>query len=236
MKIYAHRGYSGRYPENTLAAFKAAARLPIHGVELDVHVTADQELVVIHDEAINRTSSGRGLVKDMTLQQLRAFDYGAWFHEDFAGEVIPTLAQVLDVFSGTPHQVNIELKSDVFVYAGLEQLVLREVEAHKMTERVVISSFDHEAVQRVGMLAPHVENAALFSTIVLDVAEYVKSIPAKAIHVSYHYALRKPVREAINAGCVIRVYTVNTLQRLNILREIGVDAIFTDEPEKMLSE
>ena len=235
MKLFAHRGYSGQYPENTLAAFQAAARLPIHGVELDVHLTADQELVVIHDEKINRTSNGKGYVKDMTLQQLRAFDYGSWFNEEFAGEVIPTLRQVLEVFSGTHHQINIELKSDVFVYPGLEILVLREIEASKMMERVIISSFDHEAVQRVALLAPYVETAALFSTIVLDVQSYVATIPANAIHVSYHAAKRKPVREAIEAGAVVRVYTVNDMEKLSVLQELGVDAIFTDEPVKMLS-
>lgn len=235
MKIYAHRGYSGRYPENTLAAFKAAARLPIYGVELDIHMTADQELVVIHDEAINRTSDGQGLVKDMTLVELRSFDYGSWFGKEFAGEAIPTLAQVLKVFSDTHHHINIELKSDVFVYAGMEQLVLHEIAKYQMTERVVISSFDHEAVQRIGRLAPSVENAALFSTIILDVNNYVKMIPAKAIHVSLPYALRKPVRDALDAGSIVRVYTVNEPEYLRIVKDLGVDAIFTDEPEKMLA-
>ena len=235
MKLFAHRGYSGHYPENTLAAFQAAARLPIYGVELDVHLTADHELVVIHDEKINRTSNGKGFVKDMTLQQLRAFDYGSWFSEEFEGEVIPTLGEVLEVFSGTHHQINIELKSDVFVYTGLEFLVLREIEASKMMERVIISSFDHESVRRVALLAPYVETAALFSTIVLDVQFYMKMIPAKAIHVSYYTAKRKPVREAIEAGLVVRVYTVNDVEKLAILQELGVDAIFTDEPVKMLA-
>ena len=78
MKIYAHRGSSGTHPENTIAAFKAAAKLPVHGVEFDIHMT-DQELVVIHDETIDRTSNGTGFIKDMTLAELKEFDFGSWF-------------------------------------------------------------------------------------------------------------------------------------------------------------
>src|SRR4051794_19058975 len=108
MKIIAHRGYSAKYPENTLAAFRACANLPIYGVEFDVHLTKDQQVVVIHDEAINRTSNGIGFIKDMTLQELRQFDYGGWFSEEFKGERIPTLQEVLNVFRGTDFRVNIE--------------------------------------------------------------------------------------------------------------------------------
>ena len=98
MDIYAHRGSSGTHPENTIAAFHEAARLPIYGVEFDVHLTKDGELVVIHDETIDRTSDGKGFVKDMTLAELRAFDFGGWFSDEFRGEPIPTLQEVLEVF------------------------------------------------------------------------------------------------------------------------------------------
>ena len=79
MEIFAHRGASGNFPENTIAAFKEAARLPVFGVEFDVHMTADGELVVIHDESIDRTSNGTGYVKDMSLAELKKYDFGSWF-------------------------------------------------------------------------------------------------------------------------------------------------------------
>ena len=97
LKIYAHRGYSAKYPENTLAAFRATAELAVEGVEFDVHLTADRKVVVIHDEKIDRTSNGSGYVKDMTFEELRQYDYGSWFSEEFVGEVIPTLIEVLEV-------------------------------------------------------------------------------------------------------------------------------------------
>lgn len=234
MKIYAHRGYSAKFPENTLAAFRATAELPVAGVEFDVHLTKNRQVVVIHDENIDRTSNGEGYVKDLTLEELRQYDYGSWFSKEFTGEHIPTLAEVLEVFKKTHHMINIELKSDVFVYAGLEELVLQEVNAHSMLDRVVISSFDHEAVERIANLAPEVENAALFVNMILDVAEYQRKLPAKALHVSLPTAVRKPVLEAISNGSIVRVWTVNEIKYLESLLHLGIDAIFTDEPVKML--
>lgn len=234
MKIIAHRGYSAKYPENTLAAFRAAAELPIYGVEFDVHLTKDRHVVVIHDESINRTSNGVGFVKDMTLEELRKFDYGSWFSEEFTGEGIPTLSEVLAIYSNTNLRINIEIKSDIFVYEELEELVLREVKALGLEEQVIISSFDHETIQRVARLAPNVENAALFANVVLNLTEYQKLIPAKALHVSLPSAVRNPVQDAIQSGSLVRVYTVNEKAHAEILLNSGVDAIFTDEPEMMI--
>lgn len=107
MQIYAHRGSSGLYPENTLAAFLDAAQLQITGIELDVHLTKDHELVVIHDEMINRTSNGQGFVKDLTVDELKTYDFGIRFSKAFQGEKIPLLAEVLEIFSETNHLINI---------------------------------------------------------------------------------------------------------------------------------
>lgn len=232
--IFAHRGVSGHYPENTGAAFYAASKLPIAGVELDVHLTIDGELVVIHDETINRTSNGTGYVKDYTLQQLRTYDYGSWFSEEFAGENIQTLGEVLEFFVGTHHFINIELKTDVFPYEGIESLVIKEIATHQMTERVILSSFNHESLQIVSQLAPYIETAALFAEILTDFTTYTSLIPANAIHVSLPAALRKSVRNALEEGARIRVYTVNDIEYARTLQQLGVHSIFTDDPEKLV--
>ena len=234
MKIIAHRGYSAKYPENTMAAFKAAASLPIHGVELDVHLTKDHQIVVIHDEKINRTSNGKGYVKDMTLQQLRQYDFGSWFSEAFKGEGIPTLGEVLKIFKETDLKVNIELKSDIIEYPGLEEAVLQEVVSFQMEHQVIISSFNHEAVAKMALLAPHIENAALFITMILNVGEYQNRVPAKALHVHLPSVARTSVKDAIKQGSTVRVWTVNNVEHLANLIELGVEAVFTDEPEKLL--
>ncbi|MEB2301999.1 glycerophosphodiester phosphodiesterase [Lysinibacillus xylanilyticus] len=235
MDIFAHRGVSAHYPENTMAAFTAASKLPITGIELDVHLTADRELVVIHDETIDRTSNGSGYVKDYTLQELRAYDYGSWFSSKFEDESIPTLGDVLELFAGTNHRINIELKTDVFPYDGIEALVIREVAAYQMTERVIISSFNHESIQIISQRAPYIEKAALFAEILVDFTGYTAQIPADAIHVSLPTAFRKSVREALNEGATVRVYTVNDVENAKQLQQLGVQGIFTDDPEKIVS-
>ena len=233
MDIFAHRGVSKHYPENTGVAFYAASKLPIAGIELDVHVTADGELVVIHDETIDRTSNGTGYVKNYTLQQLRAYDYGSWFSEEFAGGNIPTLGEVLELFVGTHHLINIELKTDIFPYEGIESLVIKEVAVHQMTERVIISSFNHESLQIVAQLAPYIETAALFAEILTDFTTYTTQISANAMHISLPAAAHKSVRMALEEGAVVRVYTVNDIDYVKTLQQLGVQAVFTDDPEKI---
>ena len=234
MKIYAHRGASGTHPENTLPAFKEAAQLDIHGVELDVHLTKDGELVVIHDETIDRTSNGSGYIKDLTMADLRAFDFGSWFSADFAGVSIPTLEEVLKVYQGSNHHVNIELKSDVFAYEGMGEKVLHVIEDLNMANRVVISSFDHEAVRDFKRMAPHIEVAILTMEVLVDAYDYARFIPADALHIHLPTANRKMTKEALLKGAIIRVFTVNETEYALALQQIGVHAIFTDYPEKMM--
>lgn len=235
MEIYAHRGASGTYPENTLAAFEAAAKLPVAGVEFDVHLTSDGELVVIHDESINRTSNGEGFVKDLTLAELQQYDFGTWFDAKFAGEKIPTLRQVLAVFKDTTHRINIELKTDIFVYEGIAEKTLALVNEMQLQERVMISSFDHEILQQVHVQAPEIEIATLFAAVIVNMKSYIEQIPAKAIHVTTPAAFRKPVAEAIANDVTVRVYTVNEEVYAMELELLGVDAIYTDYPERMLA-
>lgn len=233
MKIYAHRGASGTHPENTLAAFEEASRLAIHGVELDLHLSKDDQLVVIHDETIDRTSNGVGYVKDLTLSELRAYDFGSWFNEDYAGESIPTLEEVLKIFQHTTHHVNIELKSDVFPYEGMGEKVLYLVEKMGMADRVVISSFDHEAIRNFKRSAPHIEVAILTMEVLVDAYDYARVIPADALHIFLPTAMRKMTKDALLKGAIIRVFTVNDEDNAIALEKIGVHAIFTDFPERM---
>lgn len=233
MKIYAHRGSSGTAPENTIAAFREAAALPVHGVEFDVHMTSDGELVVIHDERIDRTTNGSGFVKDMTLNELRQYDAGSWFSADFKGQLIPTLEEVLEVFKPHHHHINIELKSDVFPYDGMGEKVVEIVERMDLADRVVISSFDHASIRSIKQIAPHIETGALFVEVLVDAYEYGQRIPADALHMTLPASVRPASAEAIAKGAVVRVFTVNLEQYVDLLLNTGVDAIFTDYPEKV---
>lgn len=235
MDIYAHRGSSGTHPENTIAAFYEAASLTIHGVEFDVHLTKDSELVVIHDESIDRTSDGTGFVKDMTLAELKAFDFGSWFSPDFKGQTIPTLNEVLQVFAETTHHLNIELKSDIFPYEGMVEMVIAVISEMGLDSQVVLSSFDHGAIRTAKQLAPHIETAALFMEVLVEPVDYMQAIPADALHLFFPTALRPSIRQVLEAGTTVRTFTVNEEQYAQALKDVGVTAIFTDLPEKMLT-
>ncbi len=234
MDIFAHRGSSGTHPENTLIAFREAAQLAVYGVEFDVHLTKDDHLVVIHDERIDRTSNGTGFVKDMTLEELRSYDFGSWFSSEFKGEIIPTLEEVLDVFSTSSHHLNIELKSDIFPYIGMVEKVLSLVNTESLKSRIVISSFDHEAIRLVKMLAPQIETAALFMESLVNPLAYLQSIPADALHLFMPAAIRSGALDAMANGVNVRAFTVNEEMYADALKSCGVTAIFTDYPKKML--
>lgn len=233
MEIFAHRGASGNFPENTIASFKEAARLQVYGVEFDVHMTADGELVVIHDETIDRTSNGTGYVKDMTLTDLKKHDFGNWFSSEFQGETIPTLSEVLDVFDSTGHKLNIELKSDIFPYDGMVMKVLDLIADRQMESRVIISSFDHSAIQTVKQLNAQIETAALFMEVLVHPLDYLQRIPADALHILYPAAIRPSMAEVLNSSIPVRTFTVNDEIYARVLKQAGVQAIFTDYPEKM---
>lgn len=235
MNIFAHRGSSGTHPENTLAAFKDAATLPIYGVEFDVHLTKDGEIVVIHDEEIDRTANGTGFVKDMTLAQLKQYDFGSKFSETFKGETIPTLEEVLQVYLHTDHCLNIELKSDVIDYVGLEEKVLALVNTYDLADRVVMSSFNHEAIKRTKKLQATIKTAPLFLNEMADEPlQYVEGLAAQSLHTSGKLMEQIDVSAFNATGKSVRVYTVNKVEQAKQLDALGVEAIFTDYPEKML--
>lgn len=228
MKILAHRGYSAKYPENTMIAFLEAAKLNIWGAEFDVHLTKDNQLVVIHDESINRTSTGKGFVKDMTLEELRTFDYGLWFAPEFAGQKIPTLAEVLTVFKATPFQIIIEIKSDIFEYPGIEALIANEIHAFDLVDRVIISSFNHESIARFQQIMPNVKTALLFASLIMNLEEYIKKFNTDAIHIPYYYGMRSIVQQAVKNGIIVRAYTVNDGAIARQMESLGIDAVFSD--------
>ena len=160
--ILAHRGARHFAPENTLAAFRLAAEMGAHGIELDVHICKDGEAVVIHNPSLDETSDGHGPVRDFTLAELQALDAGSWYAPEFAGERIPTLAQVLHEL-GPRLMLNIELKTDAFFSGELEAEVVRLVEDTHMAHRVIVSSFNPAALWRVRRLNRHIPIGLLYA-------------------------------------------------------------------------
>lgn len=233
--IFAHRGSKGTHPENTLAAFKEAIRLGVDGIELDVHLTKDGELVVIHDETVDRTTNGTGRVIDFSLEELQQLDAGSWFAGEFKGEKIPTLSEVLELLKDTNITLNVEIKNDVIPYEGIEEKVLAVLEKYHYKEKTIISSFNHYCLKEVNRLDPTVETAILFMELLYEPWNYAKSIGAKALHVYEPVAFSKMSKESANAGYPVRVFTVNKEEHMAKLFELKIDTIMTDYPEKALN-
>src|SRR3954452_5296438 len=155
VRVNAHRGAMGYAPENTFAAFELAVAQGADMIEMDVHLTADNQCVVIHDETLERTTDGHGLVGEMTLAELQRFDAGSWFGSEFAGQHIPSLDEVLAWGHGRAI-MNIEIKADPVPYEGIEARVVDLIRRHGMQDDVILISFDHRAIKRVKALAPEI--------------------------------------------------------------------------------
>ncbi|MDE6182363.1 MAG: glycerophosphodiester phosphodiesterase, partial [Eubacteriales bacterium] len=141
-KIFAHRGASAYAPENTMEAFKLAIKQNADGIEIDVHLTKDNHVVVIHDETIDRVSNGKGFVRDYTLEELRQFSYNYNFNQ-YENVKIPTLEDVLELIKPTNLILNIELKTNFLWYENIEEIVLSIVDKFEMQDRIIYSSFNH---------------------------------------------------------------------------------------------
>jgi len=228
-KIIGHRGGVAGYPENTLAAFKKAVELGADGVEFDVQLTKDGEIVVIHDEFIDRTMNGSGLVKDHTLAELRALNVGEFFNSEFKNQKIPTLREVLEIVKDM-EIINIELKNHLS-YPNLETKVLKLVDEFKIRDKVIISSFNHYSLEKIKKIQPAIKTGALLMAKIINPADYAFKRGFDALHMQFLTIDQKTIEKAHFMGMKICAYTVNYSESVIDLLEKGVDMIITDNIE-----
>lgn len=227
--VFGHRGASAVAPQNTLAAFELAAQQGAHGIELDVHLTRDGQLVVVHDFTVESTTDGTGAVAEMNLAQLKALDAGGWFSSEFAGERIPTLAEVFAAV-GDKLLINVEIKSSA---TGIENAVVDCVRHHQMEARVLISSFDADVLRRLRPLTD-VPLGYLFGSAsqsqLADMASF-----CVALHPWHEQVDADFMQRARELGCLVNVWTVNDPLRACQLEALGVNSIITDHPATTLA-
>lgn len=232
--LIAHRGLSARYPENTIAAFRAAVEAGAEMVELDVALSSDGRVVVLHDATLERTTRGTGRPGDFPLAFLKKLDAGAWFAPDFAGEKIPTLAEVLDLVRGRC-AVNIEIKAEAVSSepeGGIEEKVIARVRERRMEEGVLVSSFDPTAVTRIKKLAPAVMTAILYGKeIAFDPVPLISRCGADGLNMKRLHVNSEVVLAVHRAGLLLCVYTVDDPEELAKLSALGVNGIFTNDVE-----
>jgi glycerophosphoryl diester phosphodiesterase len=228
--IIGHRGAMGYAPENTIASFEKGLALGADLIELDVHLSADGYLVVIHDSTVDRTTDGNGYVKDMMLAQLKKLDAGSWYRPEFAREKIPTLPEVLEWAKGRVGLV-IEIKNGPISYPGIEEKVIEALKAYGMEEGVIVISFDHRCVRRVKQIRPRIATGILYVGRLIDPVAAARAAMAIAIHPKADYLTKEVVEVAHRAGLAVSTWTVNNLSRLEELIEMGVDSIGTNYPD-----
>jgi len=230
--VVGHRGAMGHCPENTLASFERGLELGADWIELDVHLSRDGALAVIHDETVDRTTNGHGAVRDRTLAELKALDAGSWFGPEYAGQRIPTLGEVLAWARQRNTIVDVEIKNGPVYYAGIEATVVDTVRRHDMTEQVIVISFDHAAVQQVRALEPRIATGVLYTARPVDGGlGMALQAQADAILPRWDYVTAADVAAAHAAGLSVAPWASSDPEVLRHLIAAGVDAIGTNHPD-----
>ncbi|MGX7012071.1 glycerophosphodiester phosphodiesterase [Lactococcus cremoris] len=235
--VFAHRGSKSNNPENTLAAFREAIRVQSDGIELDVHLSLDNELIVIHDEKIDRTTNGKGLVRKMTSADIQKFDAGSWYHPNFADEKIPRLSEVLKLLTDLSFNgyLNIEIKTDKFNYPGIEKKISELMTESKWPFIYIYSSFNLQSLKRIHELEPKIEINYLTKNILhlKKRQEGILTYFITGIHPRRNYALKHPLLlKASNRP--FRLWTVNQESEMRKAFQQNVAGIITDYPEQAL--
>ena len=231
MKIWAHRGASGYAPENTMEAFSEAVRRKADGIELDVQLTKDGEIVVIHDEKLERVSNGTGWVKDYTLKELRKLNFNKTFPEQGSAR-IPTLKEVYELMKKEDMLVNVELKTSIVFYVGLVDKVLDLAARMGMEEKVLYSYFNHYTLLEIKKKNPGTRTGMLFEDGIVDAPAYGKRLGVDALHPIYAH-LQHPgfLEQCREEKLPLHVWTVNTKERFRQMEKAGVDVVITNFPD-----
>ncbi len=237
--IWAHRGASGYAPENTLTAFQKAIDMQADGIELDVQITKDGELIIIHDETVDRVSDAKGWVKDFTFEEIREMNVNKDFPE-LGKAMIPTLEEVLMLIKQTNLTVNIELKNGIIFYKELEEKVLALTKKMDMWNRVIFSSFNHYSIMKLKELDPSAKVGFLYGDGHMGMPEYAELYGVKALHPAL-YNLQFPgfVKKCKEKNIKIHTWTVNEEEHIKMALGLQVDAIITNYPDvarKLLEE
>jgi len=230
-KYFGHRGYSGNYPENTMLAFQKAIEVGADGIELDVQFSKDGHLVVIHDETLDRTTTGTGLVREHTLEELKSLDASFKFTGKYGINQIPTLGEVLSYMSDKDAVTNIELKTGVFEYEGIEEAVWNCIKEHNVADKVIISSFNHYSILRMRKIAPELKCGLLTDCWLINAGKYVHDLNVPCYHPAFRNLTPEITAELKEYGLIINTWTVNTAEDFKYLESLGIDVAIGNYPE-----
>ena len=221
IEVIGHRGAAGLEPENTLRSVRRAIELGVDRVEIDVRVSRDERLVIMHDETVDRTTNGHGYVSELTFDDLRSLDAGM-------GEKIPTLDEILKFTMGKA-KLEIELK-----VPEATEPTIQLIEERNAEKDVIVISFIHELLERVHDLNPNIKTGALFFEVPKDILQRALKAHASSIHVYYRNVNSELVKEAHRSGLEVAVWNPNRIEEMREMIGLGVDAIGSDRPDILI--
>lgn len=225
----AHRGFSGRYPENTNIAFaKALTEGYCDGIEVDVHMTKDNKVVIIHDSKLDRTTTGTGYIKDYTLDELLEFDAGVKYSEKYKGEKILCIKAAIELAIKYNVKLYIEIKDSDVEYKEITEQVIDRVKTLKAEDRVILSSYNTETLKRIKEIDPAIKTSLLCTDMPWDVRSYRY---ADSISCNYEKVDEEAVATLRSIGKEITVWTVDEVADMKQMKAIGVNAVITNHPD-----
>lgn len=233
--VFGHRGALAYAPMNTIPAFELALEQGADGIELDVHLTKDGELIIVHDFTIDHTTDSEGLVTEKTLAELKALDAGSWFDEKFAGTRIPTLNETFEAV-GDNLYINVEIKTFSQDGDGTEDALARCIDNHKMSERVIVSSFNPYVLKRFRSIAPDIPIGYLLHPM-SPIKEPYKILPPteyEALHLFHEMVNDEQMTFAKEHNLFVNCWTVNETDIALRLKATGVNCVMTDYPDLMI--
>ncbi|HKX08857.1 MAG TPA: glycerophosphodiester phosphodiesterase [Stellaceae bacterium] len=232
-RVIGHRGACGLAPENTVASFRKAADLGVRWVEFDVHLSSDGVPIVIHDDTVNRTTSGRGKVAALMLAELQTLDAGTWFEPRFQNERVPTLETIVALLGRLGVGAVVEIKPSPGAEEATAEATVRLL-MQRWPDHLpppMVSSFEVPALERAHEVAPGIARALLVERVRGNWQSEVDRLGCSALHADQSRLDQKTIASVTKAGLPLFAYTVNDAARAAALFEWGVAAVFTDRPD-----
>lgn len=228
---YAHRGASGYYPENTMLSFEKAVELGCDGIETDVHMTNDGVLVLIHDEFVNRTTDGIGLVKRYNFSEISKLDMGSWFDRKYKDQRIVTAEELIIFAKEKDIIINFELKTDVILYPEIEKNIIEIIYKYNMQSKIILSSFNPQSLFNCKEISRDIKAGILYSKYMYQPDLYCKKFHFDALHPNFHYINKEIIQNAQKDNILVNPYTVNRKDQMKKLIDAGVNGIITNYPD-----
>ncbi len=231
--VQGHRGALGHAPENTMPSFELGYSMGSDVLELDVHVSKDKQLVVMHDPDVSRTTDGNGRIKDLTVQQLKKLNAAAKFNGFQTKAEIPLLAEVLAWAKGKIDVV-VEIKGDPFPADGIEKMLVQEIDRHAMLDHVLVISFYHDSVRKIRELSG-MPAGILYTGRPVDPVTMTKQADAQSFRCDWKYLSKEDTTKAHDAGLWVSCWGADTEELFERMAAIGVDSMGCNYPDRLRS-